>query len=186
MTVVLPGPSERYNFWTGTKHPSGELQVKNTWDYVPVFARAGCVLARKARARRSTAAQVRDPYSLDIFVDAQGNARSTLYVDDFSSTAYGSGAYIYQELSLSGGTLQSAPAKLGRTGLPAPAPANAKPDVGLSVERIDVYGTSATSASFVAPGQAPVPLTTFRAGEVFTVKLPPIKIGEHGWKLMFS
>jgi alpha 1,3-glucosidase len=186
--VVLPGPSEWYDFWTGTKHPPGRIEVANSKDHVPMFVRAGSLLIQKARARRSTAAQKRDPYSFTVCVDAQGEARGRLYVDDFSTTAYTTGAYVYQEFSLKGGVLTSAALSLGRTGLPKPPAPNpaAKLDVGLAVERIDVHGTAATKATFTAPGAAPVEMATYKSGDVLTVKLPPIKVGEHGWKLELS
>ena len=69
----------------------GTPQVPNTWEHVPVYARAGAILVRKARARRSTSAQVRDPYSLSVYLDAQGEARTALCAWVEEATAHAKG-----------------------------------------------------------------------------------------------
>jgi alpha 1,3-glucosidase len=186
--VLLPGPENWYDFWTGVRHQSGRMQVPNSPDHVPLFVRAGAVVCRKLRARRSTQGQIHDPYTVAIFTDESGSASGRLYVDDGNSNAYENGAFVYQEFVYGGGSLRSEPRTLGSGTVrnDIAQKADLLTQVGLGIERIDVHGTAHTSAVLRMAGEAPVPLTTMRRDGVLIVKLPPVKVGTHGWEIAFG
>jgi alpha 1,3-glucosidase len=183
--VYLPGPDEWYDFWTGVRHKSGPQSLQNSWDHVPIFIRAGAILCTKSRARRSTQAQTRDPYTLTIYADGEGRAGGRLYVDDGASTSYESGAFVYQKFDFAAGVLRSEALSIGHRHVRPDIPQKAvQESVGVGIERIDVRGTSFTRAVLaMTASQAPVPLTVKRLNDVLTIKLPQIEVGKHGWEI---
>jgi len=64
-SVYLPGKESWYDLRTGTVYKGGvthKLQV--TEESIPAFQRAGTIVARKDRFRRSSTQMANDPYTL--------------------------------------------------------------------------------------------------------------------------
>ncbi|XP_058812435.1 neutral alpha-glucosidase C-like [Topomyia yanbarensis] len=74
---------------------------------IPVFQRAGTIVAVKNTIRKSTVLMKTDPYTLLVALDNNGSAKGTLYVDDEISFEYRNGQYVYIELRFVNGTLYS-------------------------------------------------------------------------------
>jgi len=196
--VYLPAPDQWYDYWTGTRLNAGLHMVPNTWDHVPMYIRAGSIVSKKARARRSTTAQRLDPYTLHVYTNEAREARGALYVDDGNTNAYLRGEYDYSEWRFADGALTNVAIPLGREfvdrnvndGSPIVKPqtpiANLKGKVGLSVERIDFHGTSFASAQLERNGAAPVQLQTIQREGVLTIKLPTIEVGTHDWRIVLG
>jgi len=67
-TVYLPGTQKWYDVKTGATYPAGQkVNVPVTMDGIPVFQRAGSIIARKQRRRRSSTQMETDPYTLVFF-----------------------------------------------------------------------------------------------------------------------
>ena len=67
-----------------------------TLDAIPVFYRGGGIIPRRERPRRSTATMARDPFTLVVALDQDGNAHGDLYVDDGRSLAFKKGHYLHR------------------------------------------------------------------------------------------
>jgi mannosyl-oligosaccharide alpha-1,3-glucosidase len=105
--------------------------------------RGGHIVARRERARRSTRAQRRDPFTLVVALDEKGAAKGRLYVDDGSSFAFMSGHYVDADIEFASGTLMYTPKHVGV-------------DYTLTFERVIIYGWpfSAVEANYAAKSQA--------------------------------
>lgn len=85
----------------------GAVNVPVTIERIPVYQRAGSIVPKKNRARRSTVAMKNDPYTLVVIADETGNAEGTLYIDDEASFEYKHGKYLYLKFVLKGDKLTS-------------------------------------------------------------------------------
>jgi len=75
---------------TGGQHLSVDAPI----DKIPVFIRAGSIISRKMRVRRSTKSMRDDPYTLYVAVESESKSASgTLYIDDEETFAYKKGAF---------------------------------------------------------------------------------------------
>jgi len=100
ISFYLPDRKIYYDFSNGDiTQPDKEVksyQVKKpqyiekdvTLEDIPILLQGGSILARKERYRRSSKLMERDPYTLIIALDEQGNASGKLYVDDGESFNY--------------------------------------------------------------------------------------------------
>lgn len=71
------------------------------------FYRGGHVVVRRERARRSTEAQQRDPFTVVVALDDAGRAAGDLYLDDGSSFAFEKhGAFLAAAFAYEAGTLR--------------------------------------------------------------------------------
>ncbi|KAL5554945.1 hypothetical protein UlMin_037181 [Ulmus minor] len=117
-SVYLPGKESWYDVRTGAVYKGGvthKLEVSE--DSVPAFQRAGTIIPRKDRFRRSSTQMVNDPYTLVIALNSSQKAEGELYIDDGKSFAFEQGAYIHRRFIFSDGKLTSsnlAPAAQGR------------------------------------------------------------------------
>jgi len=59
--------------------------------------RGGTILPRKDRQRRSSAAMIKDPYTIVVALDSSASAYGTLYIDDGHSYNYKKGDYLWRE-----------------------------------------------------------------------------------------
>lgn len=74
---------------------------------VPVYQRGGTIVTRKMRIRRSAILMQEDPITLVVALDANKQAKGTLYIDDEKSFAYRQGKYLYIEFEFKDGVLSS-------------------------------------------------------------------------------
>lgn len=137
------------------------------------------------RARRSTAAAKKDPYTLVVALDSKGQAAGDLYVDDGSSFAYKRGVYAHRLFSYKDGVLSNKE-------LPG-SPLRYTTD--LVIERIIVVGLKHKAGSYVAKhketGQGfavekgPVAQKAGVAQEALIVRKPDLPIASD-WSLQLS
>ncbi|XP_057550322.1 probable glucan 1,3-alpha-glucosidase [Amaranthus tricolor] len=107
-SVYLPGGQYWYDMRTGTAYKGGvtyKLEVSD--ESVPAFQRAGTIISRKDRYRRSSTQMVNDPYTLVIALDSSHSAEGELYIDDGKSFEFQRGAYIHRRFIFSDGKLTS-------------------------------------------------------------------------------
>lgn len=116
-TVYLPGTQKWYDVKTGATYPAGQkVNVPVTMDGIPVFQRAGSIIARKQRRRRSSTQMETDPYTLVVALNSTYEASGELYIDDGKSYDFEQGAFIHRQFKFSKGRLTStilAPVKTG-------------------------------------------------------------------------
>ena len=74
---------------------------------IPVLIRGGSIIPIKQWRRRSTFLQFRDPFTLLVALDQQGEAQGELYDDDQQTTAFAQGNYINPKLSFTNNILSS-------------------------------------------------------------------------------
>lgn len=64
-SVYLPGKQSWYDLRTGTAYKGGMThKLRVSEDSIPAFQRAGTIISRKDRFRRSSTQMVNDPYTL--------------------------------------------------------------------------------------------------------------------------
>ncbi|KAJ4838179.1 putative glucan 1,3-alpha-glucosidase [Turnera subulata] len=181
VSVYLPGNEAWYDLRTGTAYKGGKshkLQVSE--ESVPAFQRAGTIIPRKDRFRRSSTQMVNDPYTLVIALNSSQAAEGELYVDDGKSFRFLQGAYTHRRFVFANGVLSSFNA--------APSePSNSEFSPGSIIERIILLGYSGGSKSaLIEPGNQKVEigLGPLRLGgdggssSVVTIRKPGVRISE--------
>ena len=103
-TEKLPGNQPWFDYWTGAQLPSGQVNIEPRLDYLPVFVRAGAIVARQPLVQ-STAQTPQGSLELDIY--AGRDCRGSLYVDDGVSFAYQQGQFLRENLTCSVGERDS-------------------------------------------------------------------------------
>ncbi|XP_022843342.1 probable glucan 1,3-alpha-glucosidase [Olea europaea var. sylvestris] len=107
VSVYLPGDQSWYDIRTGTAYGGGVIhKLEASEDSVPAFQRAGTIVPRKDRFRRSSTQMENDPYTLVIALNSS-QAAGWLYVDDGKSFEFLQGAYIHRHFAYSDGKLTS-------------------------------------------------------------------------------
>ena len=72
-----------------TRHEgAGYKKIPVTLSKIPVFQRGGSVIPRKRRVRRSSQQMFKDPITLTVALDSNGEARGDLYQDDEHTLDY--------------------------------------------------------------------------------------------------
>jgi len=145
----------------------------------PAWLRAGAVLPRRERPRRSSAAAAADPYTLWVAADGGGGARGELYLDDGASPAHAAGAFSRRLFSLQpadGGALTLRCGALGPQGYKGGALVERVAFFGLPPARGWVAslpgGESVALEAAEAAGGAPAP-----AGSLL-LRAPGVEVGQ--------
>ncbi|KAI8812796.1 glycosyl hydrolases family 31-domain-containing protein [Cladochytrium replicatum] len=157
--VTLPKSSVWYDYETFERvKPSAEsVEVQTPLSKTPVFLRGGNILSRRDRFRRSATLAQRDPITLVVALDKNGEAQGKIYLDDGRSYAHESGEYILSSLTFKDGRLSgrdvrwrplvgSAAAKAKASG---PGSSGRVNNLGVRVERIVVLGLKGLKQSGV-------------------------------------
>ncbi|WOH07061.1 hypothetical protein DCAR_0626490 [Daucus carota subsp. sativus] len=178
VSVYLPGEQSWYDMRTGTAYTGGvthKLDVSE--EAIPAFQRAGTIIPRKDRFRRSSKQMENDPYTLVIALNSSREAEGELYVDDGKSFAFQQGSYIHRRFVFSNGKLTSinlAPAATGKSQFVTDC----------TVERIILLGHSpAHKGALVEPSNqkadvedGPLMLRPGRTPAVPTIRKPGVRI----------
>ncbi|XP_050236939.1 probable glucan 1,3-alpha-glucosidase [Mercurialis annua] len=107
-SVYLPGKESWYGLHTGTAFKGGKThKLDVSEDSVPAFQRAGTIIPRKDRYRRSSTQMINDPYTLVVALNSSQAAEGELYVDDGGSFGFLEGAYVHRRFVFSNGKLTS-------------------------------------------------------------------------------
>jgi mannosyl-oligosaccharide alpha-1,3-glucosidase len=112
-------------------------------------------MVRRERARRSTAAQQKDPFTVVVALDSAGKASGELYLDDGETFAFEQGQYIAANITYDSGVLRYTPT---HSSMPS----------ALHFERIVILGLDTTAGQLqvvheetkvkLVAGQAPLHL----------------------------
>ena len=120
-------------------HDKATMQAPITT--IPVLIRGGSIIPIKQWRRRSTFLQFRDPFTLLVALDAQGEANGELYDDDQQTTAFAEGNYINPKFSFTNNILSS------NVRDPKMKREDFFDDYDVYIERIKVIGLSAQPTS---------------------------------------
>uniref|UniRef100_A0A7S2SFF9 Glucosidase II subunit alpha n=1 Tax=Mucochytrium quahogii TaxID=96639 RepID=A0A7S2SFF9_9STRA len=141
--VYLPKGTAWYQFEHPHAFHNGGVHITESapLDKIPVFQRAGSIVPRKMRLRRSSKTMSQDPYTFAVALDPATNvAHGSLYIDDEHTFAYKDGASCLVEMDMNGEVLK-AEAKCGNGFHPV-----------LDVERIVILGVDAKPSKIVVSG----------------------------------
>eukprot|EP00045_Choanoeca_perplexa_P014658 m.174061 g.174061 ORF g.174061 m.174061 type:complete len:906 (+) comp16750_c0_seq2:34-2751(+) len=87
--VYFPKGADWFEYPMGSKfHGGSRATVPAPLDKTPVFQRAGSIVPRRMRVRRSSKLTTEDPFSLFVAADTAGSAQGQLYVDDTHTFEY--------------------------------------------------------------------------------------------------
>ncbi|KAI8535496.1 hypothetical protein RHMOL_Rhmol10G0179100 [Rhododendron molle] len=179
-SVYLPSGQSWYYLSSGTAYKGGTThKMEVLEDSVPTFQRAGTIIPRKDRFRRSSTQMANDPYTLVIALNSTQEAEGELYTDDGKSFEFTKGAYIHRRFVFSNGKLTSsnmAPYTSGKSQFSS----------GCSIERIVLLGYSGgPKSALIEPANhkadielGPLFLRKGRSPTVLTIRKPNVRIGE--------
>ncbi|CAO3564059.1 unnamed protein product [Mortierella alpina] len=147
----------------------GIREVDAPANKIPVYQRAGTIIPRRERPRRSSKAMENDPFTLVIALDSKGEATGRIYLDDGESFNYEKGDYILREFNVAEGVLRSRDLRTAGTDKPSEFVQR----VGaLRIERLVILGSIKPLKSAECAA-APV-----GGSYVCTIKEPKVAIGE--------
>nr|GMC68087.1 probable glucan 1,3-alpha-glucosidase [Ipomoea batatas] len=179
VSVYLPGDQSWYDLRSGTAYKGGLThKLEALEESIPAFQRAGTIIPRKDRFRRSSTQMENDPYTLVIALNSSQAAEGELYIDDGRSFDFKEGAYIHRRFIFSAGTLIS----LNLT----PSSGSKKYLSDCRVERIIVLGLSGgPNSALVQPGnnkveveKGPLLLLETQGPSVLTIRKPNVRVGD--------
>ena len=109
VSVYLPPGETYYDYFTYTTYvgTGSVITIPAPLDKIPLLMKAGHIVPRKDRPRRSSGLMRWDPYTLVISLGSNGEAEGDLYVDDGESYDYEDGAYVHRHFTFSSGTFRS-------------------------------------------------------------------------------
>ncbi|KAL2521192.1 putative glucan 1 [Forsythia ovata] len=180
VSVYLPGDQPWYDLRTGTAYKGGVThKLEASEDSVPAFQRAGTILPRKDRFRRSSTQMENDPYTLVIALNSSQAAEGWLYVDDGKSFEFQQGAYIHRHFMYSDGKLTSSNMATAGSG-------SKKFASECIVERIILLGFSpGPKNALIEPANekvdielGPLLLRGGRGSSVITIRKPNVRIAD--------
>ncbi|XP_027100039.1 probable glucan 1,3-alpha-glucosidase [Coffea arabica] len=181
VSVYLPGDQSWYDLRNGATYKGGKRhKFEALEDSVPAFQRAGTIIPRKDRFRRSSTQMDKDPYTLVIALNSSKEAEGELYIDDGKSFNFENGAYIHRHFKFSNGKLTSSNAA------PSGAGGN-KFSLDCTVERIILLGLSpAPKSALIEPANQKVGIEmgplTIRPGKspsFATIRKPNVRIADN-------
>ncbi|KAI1320608.1 hypothetical protein EDD11_000130 [Mortierella claussenii] len=94
----------------------GVKTVASPADKIPVYQRAGTIVPKRERPRRSSKAMENDPFTLVIALDSEEKAVGRIYLDDGETFHHEKGDYILREFQVKDGKLTSTDAKVAKAG----------------------------------------------------------------------
>eukprot|EP00850_Spirogloea_muscicola_P008455 SM000045S16200 [mRNA] locus=s45:243450:247942:+ [translate_table: standard] len=107
-SVYLPGPEDWVDYWTGASYRHGYYEsLEANLQTIPVFQRAGTIIPRKDRPRRSSTQMEKDPFTLVIALNSTLEAEGVLYLDDGKTYDFEKGAFITRRFVFSQGRLRN-------------------------------------------------------------------------------
>lgn len=180
-SVYLPGGQSWYDFRSGSVYKGGmthNLDVSE--ETIPAFQRAGTIIPRKDRFRRSSTQMANDPYTLVIALNSSKAAEGVLYVDDGKSFEFEEGAYIHRRFVFSDGKLAST--KMGTSVGTAKYPFFSE----CVLDRIILLGhPSGPKSAIIEPSKVktgiemgPLWIRGGRASNVLTIRKPNVRIAD--------
>lgn len=110
VSVYLPGGSDQY--WYDVEHTlmytgNGYVTISVDLSSNVYFYKGGTIVPRRDTIRSASIYTHADPINLYVFLDGNGEANGTLYVDDTTTFEYQNKIYLYQRFTYANGTLSS-------------------------------------------------------------------------------
>ncbi|GAB7351072.1 hypothetical protein MBLNU459_g1548t2 [Dothideomycetes sp. NU459] len=197
--VYLPDGEKYFDYFDFAKYSGpGHVKVDAPLEKIPLLMRAGHIIPRKDRPRRSSGLMKYDPFTLVVVLGDSGDAEGELYVDDGESFDYEQGAYIHRRFTYTSATSSLASSDLSTSGkktasyltqmkgvriekviiVNAPAAWMGKTEVDVAEEG-DTKSASSKKAAFkwVSGGSG--------KADWAVVRDPGVRIGD-GWKIDFA
>ncbi|KAK4741685.1 hypothetical protein SAY87_025273 [Trapa incisa] len=117
VSVYLPGEQSWYDVRTGATYTGGSTHKLDALEEsIPAFQRAGTIIPRRDRFRRSSTQMTNDPFTLVIALNSSKAAEGELYIDDGKSFNFKQGAYIHRRFVFKDGKLTSSDARNSSSG----------------------------------------------------------------------
>ncbi|KAG0177650.1 hypothetical protein DFQ29_004616 [Apophysomyces sp. BC1021] len=185
--VYFAGDQPWYDMHTHkSMQPTGYQTVDAPLEKVPAYYRGGHIIPRRERIRRSSTAMKRDPFTLVIALDHNGDAQGTLYLDDGETYAYESGAYVHTSFTFKNGVLTSENIHENAAGTAAKEFAETIKE--LRIERIRLLGAHQPRRVQVIQGseEREVPFEHDSSTFETVIKDPKTSVVESGWKIVIS
>lgn len=116
--IYLPGGETYYDYLDYTMYSGAgkTVNVAAPLGKIPLLMRAGHIIPRRDRPRRSSGLMRWDPFTLVVVISNDGKAEGTLYLDDGESFEYRDGAFIHRKFTFSSSS--SAPNSFRLTSTP--------------------------------------------------------------------
>ncbi|CAE7559709.1 unnamed protein product, partial [Symbiodinium pilosum] len=188
LDVYLPSGSW-FDFWDAEAKPLAggrSYSIKADPAHVPVYVRAGAILPKKMRRRRSSLTMASDPYTIMVYGNQAGGH---VYMDDGQSHDFQQGHFVYDKLSFDGQVLASEPSQRLHVVGSAKGVGGATSKGSTAVERLVFVGLPSSPASAYLEGtDAKFEVTSSRMQSgawVATVKKPHCQLGAP-WKLRLT
>ncbi|XP_057492733.1 probable glucan 1,3-alpha-glucosidase [Actinidia eriantha] len=179
-SVYLPSGQSWYYLNSGTAYKGGRThKIEVSEESIPAFQRAGTIIPRKDRFRRSSTQMENDPYTLVIALNSTQEAEGELYIDDGKSFEFAKGAYLHRRFVFSNGKLTSSNAAPSASG-------KSQFSSDCVVERIILLGYSpGPKSTHIEPANqkaeielGPLYLRNGRSPTVFTIRKPNVRIAD--------
>ncbi|XP_010461069.1 PREDICTED: probable glucan 1,3-alpha-glucosidase [Camelina sativa] len=179
-SVYLPGKESWFDLRNGKTYVGGKTHKMDApEESIPAFQKAGTIIPRKDRFRRSSSQMDNDPYTLVVALNSSQEAAGELYIDDGKSFEFRRGAYIHRRFVFSNGVLTS-------TNL---APPQARLSSQCLIDRIILLGhSSGPKSALVEPlnQKAEIEMGPLRMGglvassgtKVLTIRKPGVRVDQ--------
>ncbi|CAL9244759.1 unnamed protein product, partial [Arabidopsis halleri] len=179
-SVYLPGKESWYDLRNGKTYVGGKTHKMDApEESIPAFQKAGTIIPRKDRFRRSSSQMDNDPYTLVVALNSSQEAEGELYIDDGKSFEFRRGSYIHRRFVFSNGVLTS-------TNL---APPQARLSSQCLIDRIILLGhSSGPKSALVEPlnQKAEIEMGPLRMGglvassgtKVLTIRKPGVRVDQ--------
>ncbi|KAI8140167.1 glycosyl hydrolases family 31-domain-containing protein [Fennellomyces sp. T-0311] len=182
--IYFPGDQQWYDMST---HAPVRLTGRNTvsapLEKIPAYYRAGHIIPRRERVRRSSHSMKLDPFTLVIALDSKGHAEGTLYNDDGETYDYETGAYIHTRFTYDNGALTCESIHRDASSDAAKRYAASMPS--LRIERIHILGAT-KQPSQVKLADESLGFEYDATIKRVTVKNPKTSVVECGWTVQVA
>jgi len=163
--IYLPGTEPWYEVESGVPRGFGQVTLSTPIEKIAALQRGGTVIAQRRRARRSSRAMRRDPFTLVFALDSQKKAKGDVYFDEGDGYDYQHGAFVYRTFSLDNNQITSVAAR----------PSNGVSDVP-AVERLILLGVDSPPKQVVTAGRQ-LEFQHNGATRVLTIRKPELSLG---------
>lgn len=163
--IFIPDSEIYYDYLDSTKRYQGPGNVPydaplNT---IPMMVRGGHIHARRDRERRSATLMKYDPFTIVVYLDKNGSAKGSLYVDDGESYEYLKGEYLDIQFSFDSTTRELVAEKVGGS-------SSTYLDT-LWVEKVIIAGYNGEADKAIIDGSRTVAISSDTTGRIIKSKM---------------
>ncbi|KAG6552344.1 hypothetical protein Mapa_006198 [Marchantia paleacea] len=182
--VYFPGSQMWFDVRTGASYSGGHtVKVPVIPESIPAYQRAGSIIPRKDRFRRSSFQMENDPYTLVVALNSSYEAQGELYVDDGTSYDFEKGAFIHRLFTFSKGRLTSvnlAPTEKGTKQFKTPCLVERIILLGLRPKDLSAHRVLIESSGAQVPAEVGAPLLRigYHQANSLVVRMPNVRISD--------